>query len=128
MNENAEKWVAALESGEYEQAKNVLHRKTEDGDSFCCLGVACDVAIKNGLTVDVEEGEDREGGFVRYNGIGHFLPSEVASWLGVRTNAGYYRKPNSHSGDDLASHNDKGDSFADIAKIIRSEPKDLFDE
>jgi hypothetical protein len=35
------KWIAALESGEYEQGRNSL--KTSDG-RYCCLGVACVVA------------------------------------------------------------------------------------
>lgn len=34
------KWVAALRSGEYQQARKLLRSKD---DKFCCLGVACDV-------------------------------------------------------------------------------------
>ena len=34
------KWVAALESGEYSQARGTL----KDNASYCCLGVACVVA------------------------------------------------------------------------------------
>ncbi len=36
------KWVAALRSGEYKQGRNRLHRKVDN--SFCCLGVLCEVA------------------------------------------------------------------------------------
>ncbi|MBI2724617.1 MAG: hypothetical protein HYX42_00035 [Polaromonas sp.] len=36
------KWVKALRSGEYEQAKKYL--RTPDG--FCCLGVLCDLHAK----------------------------------------------------------------------------------
>ena len=39
LNDNAKKWVAALRSGKYEQAKGWLR----EGDKFCCLGVACDL-------------------------------------------------------------------------------------
>lgn len=35
------KWVAALRSGDYEQGRGYLHR-----GGFCCLGVACDLFIK----------------------------------------------------------------------------------
>ena len=35
------KWLAALRSGKYQQAKAALHRQ---GDGFCCLGVLCDVS------------------------------------------------------------------------------------
>ena len=34
-----DKWVAALESGDYKQTRGVLRR----GDSYCCLGVLCDL-------------------------------------------------------------------------------------
>jgi|SRR6185436_2774286 len=34
-----EKWVEALRSGKYEQGKRALRK----GNSFCCLGVLCDV-------------------------------------------------------------------------------------
>lgn len=38
-------WTAALRSGEYQQAKGYL--RTDDG--YCCLGVLCDIAVKNGV-------------------------------------------------------------------------------
>lgn len=34
------KWVAALRSGEYQQARGTLF----DGEGYCCLGVLCKVA------------------------------------------------------------------------------------
>lgn len=44
-----DKWVAALRSGEYKQGLNQLRGKDEDGtDTFCCLGVLCDVVDPNG--------------------------------------------------------------------------------
>lgn len=41
------RWVDALRSGEYKQARNTLRK----GESFCCLGVLCD------LVRDEVEGE-----------------------------------------------------------------------
>jgi hypothetical protein len=38
------RWVAALQSGEYQQGQQQLRR----GDKFCCLGVACDLIAKDG--------------------------------------------------------------------------------
>jgi hypothetical protein len=35
----AEKWLAALRSGKYEQGLFVLHSQREN--TYCCLGVAC---------------------------------------------------------------------------------------
>jgi hypothetical protein len=37
-----EKWVTALRSGEYSQTKGTLR----DNDSYCCLGVLCDLVAK----------------------------------------------------------------------------------
>jgi hypothetical protein len=49
-------FVSALKRGEYPQAHHVLRREASDGykEGFCCLGVACDVAIKDGLELDVQ--------------------------------------------------------------------------
>lgn len=50
-----EKWVAALRSGEYKQATGVLKNK-EGG--YCCLGVLTDLAIKDGVVMEVKEPHD----------------------------------------------------------------------
>lgn len=41
----AVQWVHALESGEYQQGKGFLHPTP---DTYCCLGVMCDLADPNG--------------------------------------------------------------------------------
>lgn len=46
--DNIVKWCEALESGEYEQTKDCLH---ENGDGYCCLGVACELAILDGVAI-----------------------------------------------------------------------------
>ena len=42
MSENFAKWKTALLSGEYAQTQDALR----DSKGFCCLGVACDVFMK----------------------------------------------------------------------------------
>lgn len=42
-------WVKALRSGEYKQGYGYLHYKRGGKDKFCCLGVLCDLAVKNGV-------------------------------------------------------------------------------
>lgn len=49
-----QKWVAALRSGNYRQGKGKL--RTHD-DRFCCLGVLCDIAEREGIVV-AERDED----------------------------------------------------------------------
>jgi hypothetical protein len=39
-----EKWVAALRSGNYQQARNGLKK----GGGYCCLGVLCDIVNPDG--------------------------------------------------------------------------------
>ncbi len=51
MNLDAkQKWVAALRSGEFRQGLNRL-QTGDDDDAYCCLGVACIVAEREGVDV-----------------------------------------------------------------------------
>lgn len=85
--ERVELLAAALESGEYQQGRQQLHMKDyEAGDRYCCLGVACEVAVKNGLELNVRE--DSEG-TRSYDGSITILPRAVAQWYGfARDNGG----------------------------------------
>ena len=47
MPEFAKEWVAALRSGKYKQCRCVLNNTVED--SFCTIGVACELAHNKGL-------------------------------------------------------------------------------
>lgn len=49
-----EKWVAALRSGDYTQGTDVLRSQN---DEYCCLGVLCDVATKEGLDLPITHNE-----------------------------------------------------------------------
>ncbi|WP_159795746.1 hypothetical protein [Puerhibacterium puerhi] len=42
-----EEWLEALRSGKYKQARSALHDTRTD--SYCCLGVLCDIAAKHGV-------------------------------------------------------------------------------
>ena len=75
-------WTAALRSGEYEQAKGYL--KSDDG--YCCLGVACEVAVKNGLDIetDPESGYKSKTSFSKEDyWENSCLPREVMEWYGL---------------------------------------------
>jgi hypothetical protein len=51
MNPDKKKmWIDALLSGEYKQGRGALKYK----NGYCCYGVLCDVAIKDGLKVEVK--------------------------------------------------------------------------
>ena len=43
-----QRWVDALRSGQYQQGFGRLHKQLSNKSYFCCLGVLCEVAIKEG--------------------------------------------------------------------------------
>lgn len=82
--------VAALRSDEFTQGQGFLKVQLLDGTyRHCCLGVACEIAMRHGVELDVVKFSDQsmEGkiGF-RFNGNGSDLPVAVRQWLGVSSN------------------------------------------
>lgn len=114
MNTNAMKWVAALRSGEYKQVTGNLRK----GDGFCCLGVACDVFLKNGGELSIIY----SGQIAEYDGRVGALPIRVRDWLGMRDRFGSIDE----LGTDLASLNDQGKPFDSIADVIDEHKDELF--
>ena len=117
MNKNAKKWLKSLRSGEYDQGKGRL--RTED--SFCCLGVACDIS-----------GLGRWEGDIFYTEGDYFhivyLPEAVMSWLGITTRSGKFFNEDKDIIWSLSDTNDEGKSFAEIADLIEKHQDDLFDK
>lgn len=116
VKKNRGLWVQALRSGEYKQIKGEL--QNEGG--HCCLGVLCDVWAKetggSGYVTSPINGE-----FV--GGVLDTQPNSIKNWVGLSTDAG-----DSAYGNSLAELNDEGVSFLELADIIESEPKGLFEE
>lgn len=110
-------WTAALRSGEYTQGVGGLRN---NADEFCCLGVLCDLAVKNGAYVTVTA-DDEMNGFT-YGGEIGFLPSLVREWAGLseRDPVLVPAEDNpEHDGDlHAAQLNDEGKTFAEIADLI----------
>lgn len=110
-----QKWVDALRSGKYKQGQGKLRH----GDSFCCLGVLCDLAEAEGITFGVKN----ESGGVHYENLYCALPESVRDWSGVVSGLGYYGPFGTES---LVALNDRGTSFTQIADIIEGQPEGLF--
>jgi hypothetical protein len=119
-------WVAALRSGEYQQTIGALSRKNaDDTRGYCCLGVLCEVARKDGLGIEIVEDHDTR----LYDGVSGELPDSVAEWAEL-TYGVYQLDQNPILGDhDAAEWNDGYDydeetgeesraSFAEIADLI----------
>lgn len=109
-------WLKALRSGKYKQTRRVLH----DEEGYCCLGVLCDVLKKDlGISWD----DFGEGAFY-FNGEDVALPDSVIEITDlakgledIEPHVGEYRLKNGTM-KDLASQNDGGKSFKQIANII----------
>jgi hypothetical protein len=80
MNPDVKKrWVAALRSGEYVQGVRALKRRTESGGlEYCCLGVLCDLAARDGVCT-----EQIKGAAVLYDTCRTFMPDSVVEWAGL---------------------------------------------
>ncbi len=121
MNKNAERWIEALRSGEYTQAKQRLRKD----DSFCCLGVACDLYIEE--TGKAFWDEDYYGPVFKSDLLDDsyeeaVLPEEVSEWLGLKNTTAY-----SNSAHTSASEiNDGGATFNQIANFLEEKEYELF--
>lgn len=113
-------WLAALRSGEFKQGQRALRAERDGETRYCCLGVLCDLAVKNGVIPEPVQVD--QFGYRRYSYGVHLaeaattvLPSSVQKWAGV----------SSHGHRDgaltLASVNDNGVRFPEIADIIETE-------
>lgn len=99
-------WADALESGDYKQGVGQL----KHGDSFCCLGVLCDL-YSSTCWGDLIKDEVE------------FLPKLIQKWAGMQSRSGYIRIGGKEY--NLAQMNDEGITFDEIADIIRKYYKDL---
>lgn len=107
MNEEIKaKWVAALRSGEYKQTTGVLRTK----DHFCCLGVLCELAAKEGI---IKCKLDTDGYFY-YDDEKSVLPQSIVDWADTDDS----NPRASDSGESLAELNDNMYPFEQIADII----------
>lgn len=112
LKKQADKWVKALVSGEFEQGRGALCRTGSDGNTYCCLGVASKI-------FGTEKPE------------GAYLSTSEMEETGLSTNNGRpqtgkvtVRKGNRRiTVKNLAEANDKGASFQSIATWIKKNYK-----
>lgn len=117
-----EQWVSALRSGEYTQTDEVLR----DRNGFCCLGVLCDLYLKE---VGKEWVENYNDYVFSSEFGGELLPPEVMAWADLKDEnpvvameqfdheiEQYVLKPLP-----LSDLNDTGKSFKMIAALIEEQ-------
>lgn len=95
-------WVDALRSGKYRQTEGGLR----DAQGYCCLGVLCDLARKDGgpsWRVNIF-------GLREYMGSDALLPSPVAEFVGLTESQQVQ----------ISKRNDSGETFRQIADYIEA--------
>ena len=99
------RWIKALRSGKYAQTT----KKLRDNQGFCCLGVLCDLASKDGGNQWVDQG----GRYVYGTRIGA-LPDNIQNFI--------FTDDYTLKSIDLIDLNDeKQYTFAEIANVIEKE-------
>lgn len=121
MNKEIAKiWCDALRSGEYKQGTGVLHDL--DHNTFCCLGVLCDLAVKAGIGVTPKPAF----GFNTYDNAFNMLPDSVKKWAGMFNGGGRLKSDGCTNDNALFRLNDeKKFSFVKIADFIEEHVEDL---
>ena len=113
-----QKWIEALRSGSYSQTKQQLKKE----NSFCCLGVLCDLYLKENNQDWVIQGND--AGVIVHDEEEYYmplievavLPEKVYTWAGLDE-----ENPEVEYAEQImpiSDVNDLGRSFKEIASII----------
>jgi hypothetical protein len=119
---NQEKWLRALESGEYLQCTGKLGIVVDGVEQNCCLGVACRVMGADRRVLD--------DGRVSYDGSCGCAPPKVAyTQMALHAQAGDFKGERLKNRGCLAEANDHaGATFAEIAAFCRAHPEAVFTE
>lgn len=129
-----QKWVAALRSGEFEQCTGALRM----GDSYCCLGVLSELAVRDGVISPAEALPADDWRSSRGNGKPVYtydnetgsLPPEVSKWAGLMSPDVWNEYDDANpipdedpyvDGEPVSLINDAGTTFAEIADLIEKE-------
>ncbi len=125
MNQEVKRlWLEALRSGVFPQGTGAL----QNSGQFCCLGVLCELAVKNRIIPP----PNVEG---YYDGELTYLPTSVKNWAGLSTdNPSVYvakelwermnfdaAKVCSETNLSLAEINDLDVPFTEIAQLIEDQ-------
>lgn len=133
---NRGKWTAALRSGEYQQARHQLRREIESladdtvAIGFCCLGVACEVAVKEGVVRREQSFYGSVSGDIHSDSSSTALPQAVVDWLGLSGRDGdltervEYKHPGHECDEEhttgtlIGLNDDAGYTFEQIADLV----------
>lgn len=124
--------IKRLRSGQYKQGRSALRLRGVNGypDTYCCLGVLCEMAVENGAATRSPADPDDSTYWYGYGEGGDtsniYLPNGVVDWAGIVSDIekessmdDYYYEQKGYFGeskfDSLAVMNDDGKTFPEIA-------------
>lgn len=121
-----QKWIEALESGQYKHGKGLLRNGNNE---FCALGVLCDIYAQEHnepwLRHSLYEFKPAEKPSLQFKSVefgllGYTteLPVEVATWAGLVNNQDFQDELNNCQSF-IAAENDNSDSFAEVIQAIK---------
>lgn len=107
MNKTQKKWLKGLRSDEYEQGGGQMRSPLSHDNTYlhCCLGVECDIEYGDKVFTDAGDVRDPSNR-MRFHTI--TLPDELLAKLKLHKEDCHY----------LATFNDDGASFLDIADVL----------
>lgn len=124
-------WVEALRSGNYKKGDERLSVIEDGVKCFCALGVLCDLAVSEGVEVEVTVDSDfmnERYKFIKYDGEVGVLPLSVMEWAGLpvsspvvsvtQTVDGYELGVDDNDMWDIGDMNDTGYTWEVIAEAI----------
>jgi hypothetical protein len=121
-----DRWAEALESDRFRQGTGLLHQINARGvpDTFCCLGVLCELAVEEGIVDRKKAGPMAEcyAYGKDYDRSTTTLPQAVVDWAGLRTGNPLIDglTPAVHLNDS------KQWTFKEIAHALRSTPVEMI--
>lgn len=102
------KWLEALRSGRYAQAREVLR---DENDCFCCLGVLADLIDSTQWSQSLADSEEAGKHCYPYGvSMETMISGEIRNSVGLSEKTAI----------DLAGKNDDGESFSQIADYIEA--------
>lgn len=118
-----EKWITALESGEYLKGDNALRVD----NTYCCLGVLCDLYRKENNKVEWKKASGPN--IVKLNNVSRcdvfgmggiddswgVLPEIVKNWAELEEN-----NPQVYNSKNLATINDRNKTFKEVIEAIKT--------
>lgn len=118
-------WEAALRSGEFKQVRGALKKKSAE-DTYCCLGVACNLYMRHHPEQYTWEDTDlraKDGAYAM--GI---MPTEISKWLTGSPDGNPMLVAGKETFVAAFLNDDMGYTFEQIADAIRLTWPEAFEE